>query len=107
MIYTLYGHFTTDELIQLAGHPILWGDVQSSNITSDIHGPNFDNWNRIGVVRYPNRRAFFELMASEGYGETAAYKLMGFPVTMCFQIYVCRYQRGFLLPFFLLHGVAV
>ena len=73
----LYGHFTTDELIQLAGHPILWGDVQSSNITSDIHGPNFDNWNRIGVVRYPNRRAFFELMASEGYGETAAYKLMG------------------------------
>jgi hypothetical protein len=49
----LYGHFTTDELIQLAGHPILWGDVQSSNITSDIHGPNFDNWNRIGTYLIP------------------------------------------------------
>jgi len=73
----IYNNGTTDELIQLAGHPILWGDVQSANITSDIHGPNFDNWNRIGVVRYPNRRAFFELMASESYGEKAAYKLMG------------------------------
>lgn len=64
----IYEANSTLPLLSLGGTAHIWGEVQSPNITADKQDLSFDNWNRIGMARYPNRRAFFELMTDERYG---------------------------------------
>lgn len=53
--------------------PLFMGDVHEPNVIATT--PEEDNWDRIVVVRYKDRRAFFELLTDPVYAKYAPYKL--------------------------------
>jgi hypothetical protein len=53
-------------------YPLVGGDVQAESLTP--LDPAVDRWDRIVVMRAPNRRAFIEFMADPAYGPTVPYK---------------------------------
>jgi len=71
---------------KLGAYPLIAGDVvgiteggkQHSNIAG--FGPTLDDWGRIIVMRYPNRRAFFRLVSDPEYLKVAPYKMIALEV---------------------------
>jgi len=51
---------------------VLGAPTPSANLFGD--DPALDNWSRILVVRYPSRRAFFELISDPEYQKVMPYK---------------------------------
>lgn len=54
-------------------YPLLGGDTQAESLTP--LDPATDRWDRIMIMRAPNRRAFVEFMADPAYGPLVPYKL--------------------------------
>ena len=73
-------------IFKLGAYPLIGADVvgiedggeQHSNITG--FGPTLDDWGRVIVVRYPNRRAYFELFSDSAYSSIVPYKLAALEV---------------------------
>lgn len=53
-------------------YPIFNSIAQGSNLIS--HAPDVDNWDRVAVMRFPSRRAFFKWAADPTFGRLFAYK---------------------------------
>lgn len=66
--------------IARASYPIYAGDATDASVTPAP--PGADGWSRIIVMRYPNRRAFLELVSSPAYGRVAAHKLMALEIAL-------------------------
>jgi hypothetical protein len=61
-------------LLKLGGYPMFAGTPQGKNIVE--HDPALDNWSRLLLVRYPNRRALMKLLTNPTFREIEPYKLM-------------------------------
>ncbi len=68
-------------LERLGGYPVMGGNAagvrgsdgqRHSNLM--VFDREVDDWDRVLVVRYPSRRAFFELLADPHYAELMPYK---------------------------------
>jgi hypothetical protein len=70
----LYEDKVTRLLFDTMTYPAFAGNVSGRNLFGVERGQ--DAWSRVLVVRYPSRRAFFELLADPSYGPIAPYKLM-------------------------------
>jgi len=62
-------------LLKRGGVPVVWGRAQGKNVVGG--GPGLDDWSRLGFIRYPNRRTFFELLTDPQYMKIGHYKFMG------------------------------
>jgi hypothetical protein len=61
-------------LFRRAGYPLVAGKAQGKNL---IHvSPALDNWSRVLIVRYPNRRTFLSLLADPAYAPFEPFKIM-------------------------------
>lgn len=58
--------------LEKGAYPIFLGNVTEANVVAPSN--DTDNWNRVIVMRYPNRRAFFELLADPRYADFVPYK---------------------------------
>ena len=73
-------------IFKLGAYPLIGADVvgisedgsQHSNIAG--FGPELDDWGRVIVVRYPNRRAYFRLFSDPAYASIVPYKLAALEV---------------------------
>ena len=64
-------------LVPQAGSAPFMANTQGRNvISSDSDAPELDNWSRILLVRYPNRRAFLQLIADPRYAPLERFKAM-------------------------------
>jgi hypothetical protein len=61
-------------LIRRAGYPLVGGRPQA-NALLEVPAA-LDGWNRVVMVRYPNRRAFLSLLADPAYAPFEPYKIM-------------------------------
>ena len=61
-------------LVEQGGYPSLAAQTSARDLFG--HDAPLDNWSRVLVVRYPSRRAFFDLVTDPRYGPIAPYKLM-------------------------------
>lgn len=61
-------------LTLVGGQPIYMGNIHSPNILSQAQALN--HWDRLLLVRYPNRRAFVELVTNPAYATIAPFKIM-------------------------------
>jgi hypothetical protein len=61
-------------LIRRAGYPVVGGKPQA-NALLEVPAA-LDGWNRVVMVRYPNRRAFLSLLADPAYAQFEPYKIM-------------------------------
>ncbi len=61
-------------VFKVGAYPLAAGNVQSESVLPTAAG--HDNWGRMIVVRYPSRRAFFELLTDPAYRPYAPYKFM-------------------------------
>jgi hypothetical protein len=84
-----YEAATLPILERLGGYPLLGGEVagvrsrdgrQHSNLMA--YDRDVDDWSRVLVVRYPGRRAFFELLANPAYLDVMPYKLASLKVAL-------------------------
>jgi hypothetical protein len=68
-------------LFRLGAYPLFGGQTveirAGGNVHTNLDGfdPPIDDWSRILVVRYPSRRAFFELLSDPQWLKYAPYKL--------------------------------
>lgn len=68
-------------LFRLGGYPLVGGKTMEISADGGVHSnldgfdPAIDDWSRILVVRYPSRRAFFELLSDPQWLKVAPYKL--------------------------------
>lgn len=69
--------------------PMLFGGGGSAVITSNTQGANVlpyargdDNWNRMLVIRYPNRRAFLKLVSNPEYHKFMPYKIASLEIIL-------------------------
>lgn len=68
-------------LFRVGGYPLFAGSMQGvltgaeKNTNLITYDPALDNWNSVLVVRYPSRRAFFELICDSEYLKYMPYKL--------------------------------
>lgn len=60
--------------------PLFVGNVHEPNVTPSA--PDEENWNRIGVMRYPSRRAFFELVTDPAYATYLPFKLAALHIAL-------------------------
>jgi hypothetical protein len=60
--------------------PMIEGPAASRNLI--VYEPALDNWDRVLVVRYPNRRAFFDLVADPEYLKIMPYKIASLMVVL-------------------------
>jgi len=76
-------------LERLGGYPVVGGNAvgvrgsdgqRHSNLM--VYDRDADDWDRVLVVRYPSRRAFFELLANPEYAELMPYKLAALKVAL-------------------------
>ncbi|TXH87004.1 MAG: hypothetical protein E6Q78_15770 [Rhodoferax sp.] len=73
----LYEAKATMMLVPAAGSAPIMANVQGKNvINSDSDAPTLDDWSRVLVVRYPNRRAFLQLISDPSYAPIEPYKAM-------------------------------
>jgi hypothetical protein len=76
----LYEKTVTPIALRVGAYPLFGGDPMGvrakdgprSNLTG--FDPAIDGWSRILVMRYPNRRAFFELLSDPQWQKFAPYK---------------------------------
>lgn len=71
----LYEEHAMPLLLKRGGIPSVWGNAQGRNVIGG--GPGLDNWTRLGFIRYPTRRTFFELLTDPEYLKVGHYKFMG------------------------------
>jgi len=68
-------------LFRLGAYPLFGGQATALRTDGKTHSnldgfdPSVDDWSRILVVRYPSRRAFFELLSDPRWLKFAPYKL--------------------------------
>ena len=68
-------------LFRLGAYPLFGGQTMAIRADGKTHSnldgfePETDDWSRILVVRYPSRRAFFELLSDSQWLKFARYKL--------------------------------
>ncbi|HZR06261.1 MAG TPA: hypothetical protein VFA61_10595, partial [Candidatus Udaeobacter sp.] len=68
-------------LFRLGAYPLFGGQTMAIRADGKTHSnldgfePSADDWSRILVVRYPSRRAFFELLSDPQWLKFAPYKL--------------------------------
>lgn len=67
-------------LFKSGTYPLLSGRVKGANVIGGT--PELDNWSRVLVVRYPNRRAFLELLSDPAYAPIEPYKFMALQVVL-------------------------
>lgn len=78
----LYESIAGPMLLKNAGSMPYGGNTQSQAIFPIGTDPAFDDWSRVLVVRYPNRRAFLQLVSNPDYAKIAPYKLMALEVLL-------------------------
>lgn len=59
---------------------VVAGEQPSSNLIT--YEPEVDNWDRVLIVRYPSRRAFFDLVTDPEYQPYVPYKLASVVVAL-------------------------
>lgn len=64
-----YERNATPILLRHGGLPLFAGEARSGAINGD------DAWNRIVIVRWPDRRAFLQFLADPAYGPLYPYKM--------------------------------
>jgi len=67
-------------LFQAGGYPAYAGNSLNGNLME--YAPELDNWDRVLVVRYPDRRAFMNLVTREDYRQWEPYKIMALKVVL-------------------------
>ncbi len=67
-------------LLKRGGIPTIWGEAQGRNVAGG--GPGLDDWSRLGFIRYPNRRTFFELLTDPEYMRIGHFKWMGMEIIL-------------------------
>lgn len=67
-------------LLKLGGYPTYAGIPHGGNVLEQR--PEFDDWSRVLLVRYPSRRAFMDLVSDPAYQAVAPYKLMALSVVL-------------------------
>lgn len=78
----LYEDAAVPMLTKNAGSLIYGSETQGANVLAIGDSPAMDNWNRVLVVRYPNRRAFLQLLSDPAYAPIEPYKLMALEVML-------------------------
>ena len=81
----LYEDSAIPLLLELGAYPLVASEaqgVQSPDRVELLGEAGNDNLQRILVVRYPNRRAFFELLSDPGYLEVMPYKFASMNTTL-------------------------
>jgi hypothetical protein len=74
---TYYESQATALLVPNAGSAPVMANTQGRNVMSSTSdAPGLDDWSRVLVVRYPNRRAFLQLIADPRYAPIEPYKAM-------------------------------
>ena len=74
--------------VRAGAYPLFGGDTMgvraNEGLRSNLSGfdPDADGWNRILVMRYPNRRAFFELLTDPVWLKHAPYKMAALEVAL-------------------------
>ena len=71
----LYEDSAMPLLMKRGGIPAVWGKAQGKNVVGG--GPGLDDWSRLGFIRYPNRRTFFELLTDPQYMKIGHLKFIG------------------------------
>lgn len=71
-----YEDHTMPMLIKNAGSAIYGSDIHDKALITINDDKAGDNWTRMLVVRYPNRRAFLQLVGSPDYAKIDAFKFM-------------------------------
>lgn len=69
-----YERGVTPLVLRCESYPLLTGRAQGTNLTPSA--PEFDEWNRVLLMRYPSRRAFLDLLADPAYAKLWPYKAM-------------------------------
>jgi hypothetical protein len=67
-------------LLKRGGIPAVWGKSQGKNVVGG--GPGLDDWSRLGFIRYPKRRIFFELLTDPQYMKIGHFKFMGMEIVL-------------------------
>jgi uncharacterized protein (DUF1330 family) len=67
-------------LFRGGGYPAYAGTVRGGNVIATDAA--LDGWNRVLLVRYPNRRAFMNLLANPAYAPIAPYKLQALELVL-------------------------
>ena len=76
----LYEDTVIPILAKLGGYPLYFGNIPGKNLI--VHDAGLDDWNRTLVVRYPERRAFMQLITNPEYIKVLPYKLMSVKVVL-------------------------
>jgi len=71
----LYEDHAMPLLLKRGAIPAVWGKAQGKNVVGG--GPGLDDWSRLGFIRYPNRRTFFELLTDRQYSRIGHLKFIG------------------------------
>lgn len=72
-----YESLATSLLVPNGGSAPVMAQTQGRNVmSSNNDAPELDNWSRVLLVRYPNRRAFLQLIADPRYAPMEPYKAM-------------------------------
>jgi hypothetical protein len=61
-------------LVKRGGYPSIGGKAEGKNLVG--FNKAADDWSRVLMVRYPDRRAFLSLLADPAYGPLVPYKMM-------------------------------
>ncbi len=78
----LYENLATSMLIKNGGSLPFGSNTQGAPVFPIGSEPAFDNWSRVLVVRYVNRRAFLQLISSPDYAKIEPYKMMALEVLL-------------------------
>jgi hypothetical protein len=81
-----YEDTTMPILLGLGAYPLFAGqpEVVRPGTSTNLLGYDqaLDNWSRVLVVRYPDRRAFFDLLSNPEYQKVLPYKLAALEVVL-------------------------
>ena len=75
-------------LFRLGAYPLFGGETMEIRADGKAHSnldgfdPAIDDWSRILVVRYPSRRAFFELLTDPQWLKFAPYKVAALEIAL-------------------------
>jgi hypothetical protein len=75
-------------LLRLGAYPLFGGEAMEIRTDGEAHSnldgfdPAIDDWSRILVVRYPSRRAFFELLTDPQWLKFAPYKIAALKIAL-------------------------
>lgn len=75
-----YESIARNLLLKSGSYPIVGGPTLGRDLLDQPAA--LDDWDRVLVVRYRNRRAFFELITDPAYGPVMPYKLMSLDVVL-------------------------